>query len=297
MKTRRVPQNDLDIPRQMRLAALASLAPPLLAALLEPYKIVVRRHDVFLENLPRQAEGMRLAQLSDLHCSVITPAFVTRRAVRLCNELTPAAVLLTGDYVSRRNSYFRFSGARVLARPMLEYMNEVARELSHLRAPCGVFAVPGNHDYSEGNFEFFAELLRENGVTVLRNASTRVREIAIIGLDDLRAGTPDAPRAAAGISADEAQIILTHNPRAARFFANRNALILAGHTHGGQVHLPLTNFRRRPADMERSLLLQGFYNIGRAQLYVNNGIGSVHLPLRFRCPPEIALFTLRRGKP
>lgn len=296
MKPRRDPQISADAARFLRRIALASLAPPLLAALLEPYQIVVRRHDIFLRELPREADGMRVAQLSDLHCSAITPAFVTRRAVRLCNELSPDAVLLTGDYVSRRNSYFRFSGARVLARPMPEYMKVVARELSHLCAPDGVFAVPGNHDYSEGNFEFFVKLLGENGVTVLRNASTRVREIAIIGLDDLRAGTPDAPRAVSGVSENDAQIILTHNPRAATFFANRNALILAGHTHGGQVHLPLTNFRRRPADMERSPLLQGFYKIGRAQLYVNNGIGSVHLPLRFRCPPEIALFTLRKKK-
>ncbi len=218
MKPRRDPQSAFDFVRFSRRVARAGFAPPLLAALLEPYRIAVRRHDIFLRNLPREADEMRVAQLSDLHCSAITPAFVTRRAVQLCNELSPDAVVLTGDYVSRRNSYFRFSGARVLARPMLQYMNEVARELSFLRAPDGVFAVPGNHDYSEGNFEFFGKLLGENGVTILRNASTRAREIAIIGLDDLRAGAPDAPRAAFGVSPDEAQIILTHNPRAATFF-------------------------------------------------------------------------------
>jgi predicted MPP superfamily phosphohydrolase len=99
-------------------------------------------------------------------------------------------------------------------------------------------------------------------------------------------------QACAGIAPDEAQIILSHNPRMLHSVAHRRCLLLAGHTHGGQVHLPVTNFRRRPADMRGTPWYQGWYGLGRARMYVNAGVGSVHFPMRLRCPPEIAVFTL-----
>jgi predicted MPP superfamily phosphohydrolase len=127
----------------------------------------------------------------------------------------------------------------------------------------------------------------------LTNRSTRVRDLALCGLDDLRAGRPDFDRTFAGVAPQEAQVILSHNPRALALLEDRNALVLAGHTHAGQVHLPVTDFRRRPSDMRFSPYFQGWYRAGRAQMYVHSGLGSVHFPVRFRCPPEIVLFTLK----
>ena len=269
-------------------AALATLS----YALLEPYRIIVHKFHVRMPGLPKSAEGMRLAQLSDLHCSALTSARLIDRAVELCNAETPDAVLLTGDYVSRRNSYMTLSPQRLLAKPVMDYAARVAESLGALRAPLGVFAVAGNHDRANGRYDSIAALLESVGVQSLLNSSARPRGLALIGVDDLRAGRPEWRTACQGIGRSEAQVILSHNPRLLSVFAGRNCLMLSGHTHSGQVHLPFTSFRRTPNDMQGSMLQGGWYSDGDARLYVSAGVGSVHFPLRFCCPPEIAIFTL-----
>lgn len=275
-------------------AAAWSLAAPAAYSLIEPHLLRVHRFEVALSNLPIAADGLRVAHLSDLHCSAITSAKVLRRAVDECNALKPDVVVLTGDYVSRRDSYFRLSGARQLARPVMEYAREMGREVERLQALQGVYAVFGNHDHSQERVDAIDDVLKKHGVTTLLNRSIRLPSgLPIIGFDDLRAGRPLIKTACDGVSADEAQLMLSHNPRLIGRVQERNALMLAGHTHGGQVHLPMTSFRRRPGDMRGAEWTQGWYQAGRARLYVNSGVGSVWFPMRFRCPPEIAVFTLR----
>jgi predicted MPP superfamily phosphohydrolase len=282
--------------RTVALGTTLTFAASFAYSLLEPYRLVVRRFDVAFDDLPQACDGLRIAQLSDLHCSAITPPHVLRRAIEVCNEQRADVVVLTGDYISRRDSYSRFSGARSGARPVMDYAEAAVREMRNLRAPEGVYAVPGNHDHTNGSFEAIELLLRGANITPLVNASTRLREmLPLVGVDDLRAGTLDLPKALRGVAAEAAQIILSHNPRILPLLTQRNCLILSGHTHAGQVHLPFTNFRMRPADMGSSPLFQGWYHEGCARLYVNSGVGSVHFPMRFRCPPEIVVFTLRRA--
>jgi uncharacterized protein len=250
-------------------------------SLIEPYRLQINAFDVEMPRLPSS-------------CSAITPPAVLRRAIEKCNALRPDVVVLTGDYVSRRDSYFRFTGVRRWAKPVMEYAEMVAREIQKIHAPEGVFAVPGNHDHDDRNCNAIMELLHDAGAVPLVNASTQLRgDLPLVGVDDLRAGKLLLPQAFSGISPDEAQIVLSHNPRVTPLIQHRNALVLSGHTHAGQVHLPLTNFRMRPSDMSRSIYFQGWYASGNAKLYVNSGVGSVHFPMRFRCPPEISLFTLR----
>lgn len=276
-----------------RITSLA-LAAPILYSLAEPYRLFVRRFDVALENLPPAAEGLKVGHISDLHFSAITARWLVRRAVDLCNVEKPDVIVLTGDYVSNRDSYMRLTLARRWARPVMEYAREVTDDLARLRAPEGVFAVPGNHDYPRQRLSATEELMRAAGITLLLNRGVRLRgALPLIGLDDLRAGRPQVRAACAGVASDEAQIILSHNPRLVWLLAQRNCLILSGHTHGGQVHLPLTTFRRRPLDMRGTELHHGWYRQGWARLYISPGMGSVHFPMRFRCPPEIAVFTLR----
>jgi len=272
-----------------------ALAPPIVCSLVEPWRLVVRRYTVRLPGLPAALDGLRVAQMSDLHCSAITPASFIAGAVDLCNRQRPDLVALTGDYVSRRNSYARFTLARLWARPIMDYATAVAAELERLLAPLGIFAVPGNHDHSGQCFDAVDDLLRQAGVVPLVNRSVRIGEgLPVIGVDDLRAGWPRLRTACAGVAEEEPQIILSHNPRMLAGLEQRNCLLLAGHTHGGQVRLPLTSFRRRPRDMGSSVWHQGWYRRGRAQMYVSAGVGSVHFPMRFRCPPEIAVIELRR---
>lgn len=277
-------------------AGLAAFTVFLFEAFREPHQIVIRHYDVEMPGLPESANGLRIAHLSDLHCSAITPPGLIRKIVAKCNAEAADAVVMTGDYVSRRNSYLPLSLARLWAKPVMHYAEQMATELAALRAPLGVFAVPGNHDHSKGRFDAIAKLMNAAGVTTLLNQNTRLNGLALAGLDDLRAGRPDLDAAFEGIDADEAQLVLSHNPRMLARVADRNCLLLAGHTHAGQVHLPLTSYQRTPSDMEGSVLQSGWYRDNRARLYVSSGLGSVHFPVRYDCPPEIVVFTLRQLK-
>lgn len=278
-----------------RVAAVA-IAAPIAYSLIEPYRLLLKRFDVVMRDLPPAVEGLRIAQLSDLHCSAITPPALVRRAVEICNTQQPDIIVLTGDYVSRRNSYAHVTLARIWAKPVMEYAAAMAQEVSNLKAQMGVFAVPGNHDHSRGHFDAIESLMQQAGITTLVNRSTLVRDaLPLIGLDDLRGGRPEVRTAFDGIAPEQAQIVLSHNPRMVWSMATRNCLLITGHTHGGQVHLPFTNFRRRPRDMRGTEWHQGWYELEQARMYVSSGVGSVHFPMRFRCPPEVAVFTLRSG--
>lgn len=281
--------------RALRLAGLAFLA-GFGYSLIEPYRVLVRRHDVNFDDLAPELDGLRIAHLSDLHCSAITSSALLARFIDACNAQRPDVVLMTGDYVSRRDSYSLVTLARLWAKPVMEYAWPMAREVGRLQAPDGVYAVPGNHDYSEGYSGYIDDLLHEQGVVTLVNRSTLLRGLLpLIGLDDLRAGRPQIEAAFQGVDAARPQVVLSHNPRLIEAVSDRNCLMLAGHTHAGQVHLPFTKFRRRPRDMRGSELFQGWYRRGQARLYISAGLGSVNFPIRFRCPPEIAIITLRRS--
>jgi predicted MPP superfamily phosphohydrolase len=273
--------------------ALAGLGLPLAYSLIEPHRLQVLHFDVHLPGLPREAENWRLVQISDLHFSAIGGEKILRQAVEWSNELNPDAILLTGDYVSRRNSYASFTGARLWARPIMDYAAEMAKVLSGLQSRLGVFAVAGNHDHAKGRCDAIEDLLATASVISLRNKSTLLDGILpLTGLDDLRGGRPLVRKALKGIDPSAPQIIMSHNPRLMLELRHRNALILSGHTHGGQVHLPFTNFRVRPRDVAQTPFLRGWYHQSPAQLYVSSGLGSVHFPMRFRCPPEMVVFTL-----
>ena len=264
-------------------------------SLVEPHRVALRPHEVFLPDLPREAEGLKIVQLSDLHVSAMTSGEFLGRVIERVNALQPDVIALTGDYVSRRNSYARFTGARSWARPIAEYAREMAAEVAKLRARLGVLAIPGNHDHSMGRFEAIGGLLEAVGIQTLENKSVRVGGLPFVGLDDVRAGRPKLDAAFAGVERSEAQVILAHNPRLLGLLRGRNALVLAGHTHAGQIHLPGTSFRRRPGDMSGSPWFQGWYRQEGAQMYVSSGLGSVHFAARLRCPPEISLFVLRKA--
>jgi hypothetical protein len=282
--------------RALWAGASATFAGGLAYSLIEPHHLKVRRFDVALPNLPREVEGLRIAQLSDLHCSAITGPGIVRRAVELCNQEKPDIVVLTGDYVSRRNSYAGFTLAQFWARDIKTYAEEMAAIVADLQAPEGVFAVPGNHDLASGNGADILGLLQNNGAQVLVNRAVVLRKtLPLIGFDDLRAGRPDLEKACGDISPDTPQIILSHNPRLFPRLSEHNCLFISGHTHGGQVHLPGTHFRRRPRDMRFSPWHQGWYRHANAQMFISVGVGSVHFPMRYGCPPEIVVYTLKRA--
>ena len=281
--------------KSRQLFALGGAA-ALAYAAVEPWRLEVRRFDVFLKNLPEAAIGTRILQISDLHAGAIMPLALLRRIIQLAARENADLIALTGDLVSRRDSYSRFSGAQKLAKPIMDYAQSVAREMEVLRPKLGIYAVPGNHDLWNGSFTPIEETLSNSGIWTLLNRSIRLENgLVLAGLDDLRAGKPDLHATFAEVDFAEAQVILNHNPRLAMLLSSRNALILSGHTHAGQVRLPGLQIRKFPIDLNRSFYMDGFYRLGRAQLYVSRGVGAVHFPLRFGARPEIAVFTLKRA--
>ncbi len=240
--------------------------------------IRVTRHDVALRGLPPGAEGCRIAHLTDFHRGRMTSDALLEHAVRLANEQQPDLIVLTGDYVTRDS----------------RDIEPAASIIGRLRANLGVFASLGNHDYSAGG-EAVAAALTRNGAGVLRNQSILLENgLRLVGIDDDRFGHADVARSLKGVRPDEASVILAHNPALMEQLGQVAALILSGHTHGGQIRMPILTerqVRRIGAKHYRA----GWFTFGRARCYVNQGLGNVGLPIRIGCRPEVAIFSLRRA--
>ncbi len=245
-------------------------------------------HTVALPHLPAALAGLRVVQLTDLHRSRHTSDRLLRAAVAQCVAWRPDIILLTGDFVNHDPADIA---------PCMEILAPLApRTTGGSIAPLGVYAVPGNHDRRAG-LEQVQAGLAGLGITFLLNSSVRLDNgLALVGIDEDWHGTPDVELAFAGIPPDAPTLALAHNPGTADLMADRECLIFSGHTHGGQVNVPFLTahvVRWIKAKHYRA----GWYTVGRAQLYVNRGLGNADLPIRFRCRPEIALFTLSPSPP
>ena len=237
----------------------------------------VLNHDVFSPRIPRALEGVRLGQLSDIH--VRSGVFPKRlhAAVELMNALSPDLVVLTGDYVC-------FSPKPL---PML------TDALKRLTMPA--YAVLGNHDHWSGAQQV-KKALWDAGVDVLTNESRQVHvresQFHLVGVDDSVTKHHDPARAFADVPAGAPSICLSHDPKSADLLHRYGpALILSGHTHGGQVFLT-ERLMNRVAAKVGVKYLHGFFEVEGSVLYVNRGLGA-GIPVRFRAPMEIACLTLR----
>jgi uncharacterized protein len=240
--------------------------------------LAITTQRIWLSDLPEGFRGFRILQLSDIHHSLFVPLDQVAAVVQLSNRLRPDLVALTGDFVS----YSRSS------------IEPVAEILGGLRARAGVVAVLGNHDFRVGA-EAVENALRRHRIQVLRNRhrslQRRADRLYLAGVDDFGYGA-DLGQALRGIPEEAATILLAHNPRLVTAAACRGVgLVLSGHTHGGQVNLPLigTVYGRSP---ERMRFKKGWDRLGGTQIYVSRGIGTIVLPLRWRCPAEVPLLEL-----
>lgn len=234
----------------------------------------ITSHRIALRRLPASMNGLRVVQLSDIHYGLYIPRRNVERAVEMANRLKPDLVALTGDFVTHS----------------ADYVAPVAEILGGLRAPLGVFAVLGNHDYRPGA-DYVAARLRSHGIRVLRNSHARVerdgRALWLAGVDDLWFDC-DLPRALRGVPAAAPRLLLCHNPAIILQAALHGVdLVLSGHTHGGQVNLP----GLAPL-LARTRFLSGWDRLHQTHIYVNRGLGKSIVPFRIGCPPEIAVFQL-----
>jgi predicted MPP superfamily phosphohydrolase len=259
-------------------AAGAAGALPVLAAAGEEEAARGERVTFALPGLDPAHDGLRIAQLSDLHVGPRTSPDAIRGAIAQANRFEPDLVVLTGDFLSRRRSE----------------VEELRALVAGLAAP--TVAVLGNHDVWVDP-RGAAAALRANGYEVLENAWTRVTlrgaPFTIVGVGDHMTRREDVAAATRGLAGGPAPLVLAHGPRTAdRLRAlGRPLLCLSGHTHGGQINLPVVT-PLLLAGM-REPYVRGRYDLGDVQLYVNRGVGMSGIGVRFNAPAEVTLATLR----
>jgi uncharacterized protein len=232
-----------------------------------------------LKRLPRQLDGFRIVHLSDTHHSPFTSLDHIERAVEFANSLQPDLFALTGDYVSHER----------------KYIGPVAEVLGSLKSDFGTFACLGNHDHWT-DAGLVTDLFRGEGIKMLVNEGLRLEargaSFWIAGVDDHMVGKTDLKAALEGSFPDEMKLLLAHNPVIFRRAARRGIdLTLSGHTHGGQIKV---------RDPEKRILPQrrlkaGLHRRYDSQIYITRGIGTVVVPMRYQCPPEISLLELRKA--
>jgi predicted MPP superfamily phosphohydrolase len=274
-------------------------------------RYTVERVDVPVANLPPELDGLRIAQLSDIHIGDYMPPREIARAVAMANDLQPDISFVTGDFINGEG----------------DPLDVCVTELSRLRAPLGVWGCNGNHEIYAAVEDEAERLFREKGMRLLRAASAVVEHnggrFNLLGVDYQRdhmvSGEHAGPMLAEVehlIRRDMPNFLLSHNPNSFHRAAELGIeLSLAGHTHGGQVKFEIVDHSVSPARLITPFVA-GLYrlpmkmngNAGiasgnglqtagmqKAALYVNRGLGTLGFPVRIGVPPEITLLTLRRA--
>ena len=252
------------------------------------HQLDLERRTISIARLPEAFHGLRIAQISDIHLAEYTEPWFVEQAVRMVNRLKPDIVLLTGDFICM--GPINKSSAEKYAPLCAELMGKI--ECPHR------YGVLGNHDWMV-NGDLVVASMASVGIPILHNTSLPFERdgarIWIAGIMDALSWESDV-NAAIPKTADkdrEPVILMAHEPDILPAVARLNAfdLMVSGHTHGGQVRLPFLPPLLLPPLGKR--FVEGHFRMGRTQLYVNRGIGSVGLPFRFRCPSEVTELTLQ----
>jgi uncharacterized protein len=276
--------------------AIAAAGAPGYATLVEPWSIKVRRYSVPIDGLPESLRGLKIAQVSDTHLGPRIPESFVVQAYQMAMDLEPDLIVLTGDHV--HDGTREYARAAELCKPMVE------------RCPMGVLSVLGNHDWWGGGVQLSA-LLSEAGVRMIDNDRVWIDSVtrrvvnhdpgagslSLVGIGDLTDGVVDVGRAFRGVDPSSPRIVLAHNPDTAEIDAlardgsHRVDLMISGHTHGGQVKIPLVGTPIVPSGYGQKYA-GGLVDGPRFRVCVSRGIGMSMLPVRVGVPPEISLIEL-----
>ena len=252
------------------------------------HELVTQRQTLSIADLPPSFQGFRIVQISDIHLDEFTEPFFLEEVVRHINRLAPHAVVLTGDFITRGSLTF------LASQHAARRCSEVLSKLRCLQR----YAVLGNHDVGVSAPMVIGALtsaripVLENRYVAIEHGSSR---IWLSGVQDPATSNPnldlalpirpDGPVFLMAHEPDYADSVLDH-PRASSI-----SVMLSGHTHGGQIRLPVVGPLVLPPGGKK--YPEGLFRLGNMQLYVNRGIGTVGLPFRLNCPPEITEFTLQ----
>ncbi len=245
----------------------------------------VNEQEIRIPGLPPAFNGFAIGLVTDVHSSVYMTKADMDEYVRRLNDLGTDVIAIGGDMVNSS----------------VDEVYPFAEAFSKLKAPMGIFGVLGNHDFYSGKVEAVARIAGEAGVRVLRDEGVILRKkgsaIHLVGIDDVGAtalATKKLEKAIAGVSRKTTRVLLCHRPYFFNQAASQNVdLMLSGHTHGGQ--LVFGKFGKTlftPAALA-SMYVAGHYQLGTAQMYVSRGIGTVAVPVRINCPPELTRIVLR----
>lgn len=251
---------------------------------IEPDRLVVNRVTINVRGWPSGFAGLKIVVVSDLHVGAPhIDVDKLQQVVSTINGQNPDLILMAGDFVIQGVAGGQFVEPEV-----------IADKLKELRARWGVFAVLGNHDWWYDG-ERVIRALSGVGIRVLENDVAQIQQdgqsLWLVGLADMWTRQPDIEGALQKVSDDGPVIVLTHNPDIFPRIPARVTLTLAGHTHGGQVNLPLLGRRIVPSDYKERYAIGHIEEAGH-HLFVTPGIGTSIIPVRFRVAPEISILTL-----
>ena len=250
------------------------------------------------KRIPHAFDELRVGQITDIHAGPLVPRGLIREGVELIMAERPDVIVLTGDFVSGATK-FLWTSYGGFKQHHYDYCME---ELARLKAPLGVFAVLGNHDFWSGQevAQKIVHGLEGIGVQVLRNEAIPLEKkgqhFYLVGVDDYWEGSYSLSKALKGIPEDTCRILLSHNPDVNEDIDNlgeRIDFIISGHTHGGQVVFPFIGALYIPSPFGQKYRAS-LVRDGERQTYISRGLGLFFVPIRINCPPEVTMLTLRR---
>ena len=275
--------------KTLAVGAVAGIAAPTYAHEIEPEHLVLTQRDVVLPDWPAHANGLRVGHLSDFHCDTARAAARTARAAKMLMDQKPDVVLLTGDYITYNpNTPGEADFARQAA--------ACAEALAPLQAaPRGVFAVMGNHDQTRNMFGTVRAALDRVGIHTLINQSVPLpgaEGVWLVGLGSRSVNAQNTDKALKSVPPGTTRLLLVHEPDYADESPAGFIFQVSGHSHAGQVRVPglppiyCPRYGRKYPE--------GLQVTQTHPVYTTRGVGMMGLQVRFCCPPEVTLLTLRQ---